>query len=366
MPPLTVMLKPVSSSCNLNCSYCFYNDVAANRLQPSYGHMTYDTLDVILSKSFSYASEWLTIAFQGGEPTLAGLDFYQKVIALVNQYNIKQLPIHYSIQTNGYLLTSEWASFFHDNHFLVGLSLDGIAQTHNAYRKDSLDKPTFDEVMRTVDSFNQYHVEYNILTVVTDAISSHIHEIYTFYRNRNFQFLQFIPCIQPFAASTDPPLLSSEAYGRFLCALFDLWYADLMVGKIISIRQFENYLMLLKGYPPESCDMTGHCSMQYIIEANGDVYPCDFYVLDAYKIGNIATESFDSLLTHPVSNLFLKQGSINHALCADCEYHLLCKGGCRRYRQMASSHEPHLYCEAYKTFFAHALDRMKVLCQMIR
>jgi uncharacterized protein len=366
MPPLTIMLKPASSLCNLNCKYCFYKDVAANRLQTSYGLMTHDTLITILSKSFSYASDWFAIAFQGGEPTLAGLDFYKDVIALVNDNNINHLPIHYSIQTNGYLLSKEWASFFHDNHFLVGLSIDGTIHTHDTYRKNPLGNDTFTEIMKTVDLFNQYYVDYNILTVVTDKVSSSIQKIYKFYKKKNFQFLQFIPCLRPFDDANSPILLSKEAYKSFLCDLFDLWYEDIMNGKIVSIRQFENYLMMLKGYQPESCDMTGHCSIQYIIEANGDIYPCDFYVLDEYKLGNIFTESFENILNDPVSNRFIEQSNNNYSDCANCEYYFLCKGGCRRYRQMAISNEPNFFCDSFKSFFSYSVERMNLLYRMLK
>ena len=366
MPPLTLMLKPASSLCNLNCSYCFYKDVASNRQQASYGFMSTDTLHNILNKAFSYTTDFIAIAFQGGEPTLIGLDFFETVTTLVQKYNITGLPVHYSIQTNGYKLNKVWASFFKKHNFLVGLSLDGNYETHNNYRIDIHKKGTLKEILKTVELFQEYHVDFNILTVVTDDIVTSIQEIYAFYKHNNFEYLQFIPCISPYKTEEKTEYLSPLSYGKFLCDLFDLWFNDILNGRFVSIRQFENYLMLLKGYKPESCDMTGHCNLQYIIEANGNVYPCDFYVLDEYLLGNINTNNFQDLRTSPNAYQFLKDGETQHSACSSCQYQFLCRGGCRRYKMRSNSENPHFFCKSFILFFDYALPRLQHLSTLIK
>ena len=190
MPPVTLLIKPVSGACNMNCTYCFYRDVTQNRSTPSYGVMSTGTLTAVLSKALAFADGSCTLAFQGGEPTLAGLTFYQRASELVKQLNFKKLPVYYALQTNGLALDAEWAQFLAEHRFLVGLSLDGIKETHDRYRTDLEGKGTFARVWKAAGLLSRYHIPYNILTVVNAATARHPQQIYSFYKKNGFETLK--------------------------------------------------------------------------------------------------------------------------------------------------------------------------------
>lgn len=182
MPPLSVMIKPASSNCNLKCKYCFYHSIAKNRNTCSYGIMDHETLETIVSKALSFADNTCTIAFQGGEPTLAGLDFFRKLVDIEKKYNKKNLRINNALQTNGMVIDDEWAEFLSSSNFLVGISLDGTKDIHDSNRVDHNGKGTFNKVMNTIGLFNRYGVEYNILTVVNAFNARHAAKIYNFFK----------------------------------------------------------------------------------------------------------------------------------------------------------------------------------------
>lgn len=370
MPPIHLLIKPSSGSCNLNCSYCFYRDITEKREQALFGFMSLDTLENVIRKALIFADSECTLAYQGGEPTLVGLEFYRKSVELQQEYNRKNLKIHNAIQTNGFGLDAQWASFFHDNNFLVGLSLDGTKDTHDAFRHDYSNKDTFNEIMKTVNLFNNYKVEYNILTVVNARTAKRINSIYSFFKKNNFEYLQFIPCLNPLGEENEKYdyTLTSQAYGHFLKTLFELWYQDFISGKQVHIRQFENYIEMLLGYPPESCGMSGVCSFQNVIEADGEVYPCDFYVLDEFKLGNLNSVDFEQIEENRRQTQFVEISTKVHEDCKTCEYMFICRGGCKRYREPCIDGEYGLnrFCSAYKDFFSYALPRLHELAQRIR
>ena len=232
MRPLQMLIKPASANCNLNCRYCFYCDEGKNRENFSYGFMSEETLEVLVRKAFEYADGFCGFAFQGGEPTLAGLPFFRRLIDLQKKYNRNHIRVDNSIQTNGCGLSEEWAEFFAREKFLVGLSLDGIKSTHDAYRVNRKGEGSFGEVMRTAEMFGRLGVEYNILTVVNGKTGLRAAKIYDFYKKNHFQYLQFIACLDPIGAEPgkQPYSLTPEVYGRFLMELFDRWYDDVQGG----------------------------------------------------------------------------------------------------------------------------------------
>ncbi len=369
MPPLHLFIKPASGICNLHCSYCFYSDIMNLRRIPSYGMMSEDTQKELIKKAFAYAEGECTFSFQGGEPTLVGLSFYHKFVALCYKYNRTNLTLHFAIQTNGYQLSEEWAAFFAKHHFLVGISLDGTVHTHNVYRRTPENKDTFYDIMNTIHLLQSCQVDFNILTVVNKKTAANIDKIYRFYQKNKFEYLQFIPCLDPLQA--DPGSmeysLTQEAYASFLCRLFDLWYTDFKAGRGISIRLFDNYLsLLIYGYA-EACDMNGVCSMQHVVEADGSVYPCDFYVMDSYCLGNITTTDLTTIHQRRKEIRFIETSEIKPPACVSCEFYSLCRGGCMRYRIKTDKTEPakNYFCSAYRQFFAHALPRLKELAQLV-
>lgn len=359
MPPLNLLIKPSSGMCSLNCTYCFYHDLMSKREVPSYGFMSDEISGILIQKALTYASGQCSFGFQGGEPTMIGLDFYRKFVELVKKHNHKNLEISYFIQTNGYLLSEEWVRFLAENHFLIGISLDGTIHTHNRYRKNYDGKDSFSQVMDTIELCNRYKAEYNILTVVNKATAMSVRKVYQFYRRKDFRYLQFIPCLDPIGKEKgkEEYSLLPEEYGRFLCELFDLWHDDYCHGRLISIRNFDNYLGILRGYPPEACDMRGQCSIQHVVEADGSVYPCDFYVLDQWKLGNIREEEFGDFAAKERAEEFIALSRNQDAECRNCRYFNLCRGGCRRVREETGQGRNY-FCQSYKMFFDHALERM--------
>ena len=256
MPPIQLLIKPASGSCNLRCRYCFYEDEMSLRSTANYGIMSRETLEAVVEKSLAYADRSCGFTFQGGEPTLAGLDFFRELMRLEEKHNRKGVQISNAIQTNGFGLDEAWAAFFAESHFLVGVSLDGNKYTHDACRVGPDGGGTFEVVMKTIALFERFSVEYNILTVVNRATAERADKIYAFYAKNHFQYQQYIACLDPMGepAGGRDYSLTPERYGDFLIRLFDLWYLDLQKGRQPYIRQFENCVALLLGYEPESCE----------------------------------------------------------------------------------------------------------------
>ncbi|MBQ5986739.1 MAG: anaerobic sulfatase maturase [Clostridia bacterium] len=369
MPPLNMLIKPASGSCNLRCAYCFYYDEMENREQASYGRMTPETQELLVRRAFEYAEGSVMFSFQGGEPTLMGLPFYRRLLELQLRYNTRHIVVQNTIQTNGTLINGEWAAFLAENNFLVGLSLDGPREVQNKMRTDAKGKGTFDRVMQTVSLFEQYGVEYNILMVVNHYVARNIEKVYRFFKQHKIRFLQPSPCLDPIGVTPGslPYSLTVEDYTYFLKTLFDLWYADFVKGDLMIIRTFDNYIGILMGYSPEICSMLGNCICQFVTEANGDVYPCDFYVLDEWRMGNIRESSFAELREGAVAKRFLSSSYKLPAECFGCEWFNLCKGGCRRNREPFAGDVPsdNQFCGAYKAFFAHAAPRMKQIAAFL-
>jgi Arylsulfatase regulator (Fe-S oxidoreductase) len=330
--------------------------------------MSVETLETVLKKALATSKRECTIAYQGGEPTLIGLDFFKQSLVFQKKYNVNQVTIHNSIQTNGCLLNEEWAQFLAENKFLVGLSLDGTKEIHDAYRVTSDGKGSFHSVMKAANLLKKYHVDFNILTVVHAQTARHITAIYQFFKRSGFQYLQFIPCLDPLGeeAGQKAYSLTPKAYGDFMKRLFDLWYRDIKSGVFLSVRQFDNYVQMLMGYPPESCGMSGICSCQYVIEADGEVYPCDFYVLDQYKLGNLNNCSFEEIDRRRSEISFMEESYEINKTCQECNNFSICRGGCKRYYSTEFDRlEPHQYfCTSYQEFFHDALPRLQKLARM--
>ncbi|MDD5016989.1 MAG: anaerobic sulfatase maturase [Eubacteriales bacterium] len=361
MPPINLLIKPASSSCNLRCGYCFYHDEAAKRITKSYGMMSRETIEAIVKKALLHATVSCTFGFQGGEPTLSGLDFFKTVVNLQNKHNVKNITVNNALQTNGTLIDDEWAAFFAKNKFLVGISLDGHQSLHDFYRKDISGNGTFARVMQSIETLKRHNVDFNVLTVVTAQTAKNIKEVYLFLMKNGLTYQQYIPCLDPMDEKNGGHRysLTPQLYVRFLKNLFDLWYKDRASGKFIYNRYFENLAALLQGQRPESCDMNGMCSIQYAFEADGGCYPCDFYMLDNYYIGNINTDSMETIDQNCRRIGFIEQSAYLPEQCQSCRWIRLCHGGCRRNR-VADASGPGLnyFCEAYQEFFKYAIPRL--------
>lgn len=363
MPAMNLLIKPSSGNCNMRCRYCFYHDIQENRDVYSFGFMSEETLELLIRRAFEYAEGECTFGFQGGEPTLSGLKFFRKVVELQKKYNVKGIRVSNAIQTNGLLIDEEWADFLHENHFLVGLSLDGHKDLHDQFRPDAARKGTYSRVLKTAQLLTAKKVDFNILTVVTGYTASNINKIYNFFRRSNLLYQQYIPCLDPLGASRGQEQwsLTPEKYAKFLKTLFDLWYQDLQAGRFIYIRYFENLVGMLLGCAPESCGLSGRCVIQNVVESDGSVYPCDFYALDEMRLGNVHEMSFAKMAEGDAAKKFLAAPSYVSEECRSCRWYPICRGGCRRDREPVVDNVPALnyFCPAYKEFFAYAVPRLE-------
>lgn len=380
MPAASILIKPSSANCNIDCNYCFYKCLSSNRKEYSKGFMSDETLEALIVQAFAYADGFVSFAFQGGEPTLAGLRFFKRVAALQKKYNTKHITIENTIQTNGILINDEWAEFLAENHFLVGLSLDGPKKIHDHYRQDTNGQGTFDRVMNAVKLLEQYRVPYNILTVVTNETAEKASYLYKFYKRNHFEYVQFIPCMDETGRKADTVsgisgqteycpasiVRNAEQYGRFLNEMFDLWYEDYMRGEQMDIRMFSNLAQMAAGYPAEECGMNGCCSCYFVVEGDGSVYPCDFYCMDQWKLGMVA-DGFHTLIGSERAEKFLRVSHHVSDKCKACAYFSLCRGGCRRWREpiVDGTLGLNALCSAYEIFFEHTRERIEKLGQCI-
>ena len=320
--------------------------------------MNTGTLENIVRKALAEAQHECTFGFQGGEPMLAGIGFYEELIRLQKKHNTKGLSISNSFQTNGSLIDDKWASFFSDNEFLVGLSLDGNEEIHDRYRKDTDGLGTFKTVRRAAKILEKHKVDFNVLCVVTAQSAEKAKSIYRFFMHNGFEYQQYIPCIAPLGQKEQEYSLSSQGYAIFLKDMFDVWFDDRIKNTFVYNRYFENLAGIISGVPPESCDMVGRCSVQYAIEADGSVYPCDFYMRDAYKLGNINKDSFEYIDRKRSQIRFIEESEKLPEQCMECRWFTLCKNGCMRYRD---ENGKSIFCEAYKELFEYAAQRLTAL-----
>lgn len=358
MKKLTLLIKPASSLCNMRCKYCFYHDLAAMRDRSSYGIMRYSTCENLIEKAIDFAEKEVSFIFQGGEPTLAGLSFFENFVDAVDRLNLKKLKVNFAIQTNGIDIDEEFADFLGRCNFLVGLSLDGTREINDFLRIDANEKGSHKKIISVAKLLEKHDVEYNILTVVTSHTAKHIEKIYNYYKKCGFRFLQFIPCLDPldngpFSSSYS---LTPEVYEKFLNTLFRLWYNDLLAGNYISIRYFENLIRLAGGQSPELCGLVGYCMGQFVIEGDGSVFPCDFYCLDEWKIGNINSMNFEEFINSDNMKRFINTSLTISEECKSCKVYYLCRGGCRREKYMNADGTlgKSIYCEAFQAFLSQA------------
>ena len=370
MPPVSVLIKPASGKCNLRCAYCFYKDIADNRDVTDFGFMVLDTLETIVQKVLAFADKQATFSFQGGEPTLRGLDFYRALVGLQKKYNTKNVAVENCLQTNGILLDEEWAKFLHDHRFLVGLSLDGPREIHDQFRKDTGGLGTYQTVMQKVRLPEKFDVDFNILFVVTNILAKKPGKVYSFFQKNHFNYLQFMPCIDPCEEKRGSCgfSLHPAEYAQFLKKFFDRWSEEILSGKDISIRYFDDLVRLVMGTPPATCSMRGTCSCQFVFEADGSCYPCDFYVTGKWKLGDIGDMGIMDLYETETNRRFIEMSRAVADDCRNCKWLNLCRGGCRRDRENTLTGElvKNYYCRAYSSFFDYAHPKLQEIAEYIR
>lgn len=345
---VSVMLKPASGGCNLRCRYCFYTALCTQRSEAFQGFMQSETAHRVIDSALELAGKSdVYFTFQGGEPLLRGLDFYRDFISYAQNANTGGARIIYCLQTNGTLLNEAWCSFFKENGFLLGVSLDGTRR-QNRDRVYPDGRESFDDVLRGIALLKQYQVDFNVLAVLTRQTARSVRESYRFFKENGFFYFQYITGLAPFGYTRrdGDMYMDSGDYAYFLDKAFRLYYNDRLRGNPVSIRQFDNFVQLAAGYHAEQCGMNGFCSRQFVVEGDGSVYPCDFYCTDAWRLGSIHTASFRQLAATPKARQFLKTSFALPQRCEGCAWLSVCRGcGCRRVREDTD------YCAAYKSFF---------------
>jgi uncharacterized protein len=361
VPRITsLLIKPVSAICNLDCPYCFYLDREADpyRSLPA-RRMNLDTLDRLVDTYMFYSYPNSIFAFQGGEPTLAGLTFFERLVQLQQQYGRAGQIISNSLQTNAVLLDQNWCDLLRSYNWLLGVSLDGPQEVHDAYRYNKEGHGSWSRVMRSVELLQCNKVEFNVLCVLSQANVDRPQDLYKFYRALGVDSLQFIPLAEFDSAGRLLPFsISASQYGRFLCELFDVWWPE---RRNVRIRFFDNTAEALAGMNPGTCTMHESCDSYVVVEYNGDLYPCDFFVEECWKLGNITQDSWSEIARRARRFQFGSKKSIAHAECDACEFNSICHGGCPKYRRAPRGRFEDLdyFCEAYKMVFAHTIGPLR-------
>jgi serine-type anaerobic sulfatase-maturating enzyme len=371
-----LLAKPTGATCNLDCKYCYF--LSKEMLYPgSRFRMADDLLEEYIKQMIeSQRVPEVSIAWQGGEPTLMGLDFFKRSMELERKYRRPGMTIYNTMQTNGTLLNEEWCEFFKENNFLIGLSIDGTKDLHDFYRVDKGGHGTFDKVIKAARLMQQFDVEFNVLTTVNAHNAERPLEIYRFFRDElKTKYIQFIPIVErdnqtgfQEGNTVTERSVTAKQWGRFLTTIFDEWVRR-DVGEVF-VQMFDAALASWYGAPPGLCIFSEKCGKALAMEHNGDVYCCDHYVEPKYKLGNILETNMADLVA---SDKQVKFGNDKldtlPKYCLNCEVRFACHGECPKNRFIETPDgEPGLnyLCEGYKSFFRHIDMPMKFMVQQLK
>lgn len=377
--PLYVMLKPAGAHCNLACKYCYYLE-KSKLYATSQRHLMTDEMLERFTQEYIEAQTMGHVLFtwHGGEPLMRSIDFYKKALTLQQKY-ARGRYIDNVIQTNGTLLTDEWCEFFAQNHWLVGISIDGPQQYHDHYRQTSAGKPSWERVMHGIRLLNKHHVEWNAMAVVNAYNADHPLEFYHFFKEHGCQYLQFTPIVErlvthsdgrtlaSLADQTDIPVadfsVTAEQWGTFLCTIFDEWVRH-DVGSIF-VEIFDCTLANWMGVAPGICSYSTHCGHAGVMEHNGDVYSCDHFVFPTYKLGNIRDHTLIEMLYGEQQQAFsrLKHASLPRQ-CKECDMEFACHGECPKNRFLHDRYgNPGLnyLCRGYYQYYTHVAPYMDLM-----
>ncbi|WP_101774908.1 anaerobic sulfatase maturase [Pasteurella oralis] len=362
-----LMAKPSSFHCNIQCEYCFYLD-KERTFGKQTAFMSQQTLkNYIKNYIESHASNRVEFAWQGGEPTLLGLNFFKSAVHFQQEFANGKM-ITNAFQTNGIALNRQWVEFFKQHQFLIGLSIDGLSAVHNRYRITSNGQPTFERVVQALALLKQYQVDFNTLTVINDQNWHKGKETYLALKAMGSRFMQFIPIVEQHAQQVQPFSVPPEGYGHFLVDVFREWKKE-DVGQVF-VLEFDNLLGQWLGYPSSSCIHQPTCGKSLVVEANGDVYACDHFVYPEYKLGNLNHSALAELVQQPQQQQFglAKQSQLTQ-ICQQCEFKALCQGGCPKHRIVSlvgESFRHNYLCASYRYFFHQTAEDMQQMRHQIR
>ena len=357
------MFKTVSG-CNLDCNYCYYRRSVAGS-GPAM-HVRRDVIEAFMPAYMRHVadSHQASLSWQGGEPTLAGLDFFREAVSTEARFAIPPMSINNALQTNGVLIDDTWAEFLAEYNFLVGVSLDGPEPVHDVTRKDVGGSGSFRRVMGGIRALKRHSVDTNILCVLTQHNVRRAGELADFFLSEGLGYLQFMPGMAFKSSEPQAPasyLVSADEYGSFLTELFDLWYGSGVPS--FSVRAFNNILQSLLGDGNDLCVHAEDCHAGLLVECNGDVYPCDFYIHPHWKLGNVLTHSLEDMAGGAKLREFSLRKRLLPPTCEKCDYVSLCRGECPRNRVPATDGTPGpgYFCASYKRLFRHSLPRFREL-----
>ena len=376
--PLYVMLKPAGARCNLRCLYCYY--LEKDHLYGSNdAHFMSERLLEKFIADYMQAQTTPEVLFtwHGGEALLRPIAFYERALQLQRRYARGRQVVN-SIQTNGTLLTPEWCEFLRENGFLVGISIDGPRDVHDAYRRTSADGPSFDRVMQGLQLLKEHHVEWNALAVVNNLNVEKPREFYRFFKDIGCQYLQFAPIVERIVSRDDGLTLAPgmqeggrltshsitpSQWGRFLCELFDEWVvAD--VGSIF-VQIFDATLANWVGVTPGICSLSAHCGHAAVMEHNGDVFSCDHFVFPEYRLGNLNEKTITEMVYSPQQQRFAQmKTAMLPRQCRECPFLFACHGECPKNRFMRDKYGNaglNYLCEGYRQFFSHVTPHMNFM-----
>lgn len=366
---INVIAKPIGPLCNLNCQYCYYLDKKKVLPKENSFVMSDDILEEYIVKYLTVTPSHIPEIFfswQGGEPTLLGIDFFEKVLYFQKKHNQLNKKITNCLQTNGTLINSDWALFLCQNQFLVGISVDGPKEIHDFYRKDLKNEGTFFRVHNAIQCFNKYKVEYNTLVTVNKHNAGFPNEIYDFLKLAGSKFWQFIPIIEWHDTSNvTPESLKPGQYSSFMLGIFDRWISKHDYNNI-WIQLFYSLIGNCLGAPATLCLFNENCGQCLAIEHNGDVYSCDHYVFKDYLLGNIKKNNFEELIRTSTHQNFSNYKTNLPISCKRCQYISYCYGGCPKHRSKQFDIPENYLCNDYKMFFDLTIPTFKNMANCIK
>jgi uncharacterized protein len=360
----SLLIKPASADCNLRCAYCFYLPKSALYPETKIHRMNDEVLERIISSYMQMEQPQYNFGWQGGEPTLLGLDFFRKIIRLQKKYGKPGSIVANGLQTNAVLIDDKIAGYLSRYRFLVGVSIDGPEEFHDTFRKSPDGSGSHKKVLSGIACMKRHNVAMNALVVVNALNVGYPKEIFSYLCDLGFLYHQYIPCIEiDENGNALPWTITGEAWGEFLCSLFDEWYDK--INKGISIRLFDSILEYLVLGMKNICSMREVCDTYLLVEYNGDVYPCDFFVEDRLKIGNIMESSWEDLLDSPKRIEFAGQKKTINIVCQSCPYFEYCAGDCLKHRPGDNRNVSWL-CSGWKMFYSHSINKLKNLAEKIK
>jgi len=366
--PFNIMAKPVCGVCNLDCEYCYYTG-KPRELYPGVTEfmMTEEVLGSYTRQYMEAMPVKVEFGWQGGEPLLAGKEFFRKAVEFQKQFGRDGQVVANAMQTNGTLLDEEWCEFFAANRFLVGLSLDGPPQWHDSFRRDHAGNPSFHRAWAGLELLRKHGVEFNVLVTLNSANAPHAGDIYRYFVNRGVCYLQFIPILERQAdgRATDYSCTGAQ-FGRFMLDVYDLW-ASRDVGKV-SERLIDNVLHAIIYGKASTCCYSDRCANAHVLEFNGDLYVCDHFVYRQWRVGNIMERPLEDLVRDPMLEEFARLKTELPAACRDCEFLEFCRGGCPKHHMPLGSDARRVnhFCEGYKAFFREALPELRRMAEYIQ